>query len=117
MRQIPTKPIAALLAGLCLTLPVAASAQSQMAVLDYTCADARRLSVAFINAGDGSFAVLQDGGRLVTLEIAPSGSGARYLSDDGRMELFTKGNAATASLIGDEDIPLYRDCDGVAQAR
>lgn len=103
----------------CLTLPVASVAQApQMAVQAYECAAGRFLSVAFINAGDESFAVLQEAGRIVPLKVAPSGSGARYLSEDGGLELWTKGDTAMLTLLGgDAEIPLYRDCKGLDQAR
>lgn len=105
------------LCGAAAMFPAMALAQSDMAAVDYDCADNRALSVAYINAGEESFAVVQEAGHMVPMKIAMSGSGARYLSADDRLELWTKGPEAMLTLKGDADIPLYRDCVEAAQTR
>ncbi|MFV0408867.1 MAG: MliC family protein [Paracoccus sp. (in: a-proteobacteria)] len=94
---------------LCLSLP-AAWAQAEIFTVDYTCADNRTLQAAFINEGEANYAVLLDADRLVPMTIAQSGSGARYLSEDGKLELWTKGPEATLRRVGDEEVTLYQDC-------
>lgn len=103
-------------------LPGAALAQSsdapaEMFSVDYSCADDRRLQASFINAGEESFAVIHEAGRLVPMKIAISASGARYLSADERLELWTKGPEATLTLSGDDEVVLYKDCAEVPAAQ
>ena len=99
-------PILALL----VLLPAAAMAEGEMFSVEYQCADNRRLPVAFINAGEDSFAVIHEAGAMVPLKLAVSASGARYLSADEGLELWTKGAEATLTLLGENGTVLYRDC-------
>ena len=93
-----------------LSLPAAAMAQDAMFSVTYACADDRTLEASFINAGDESFAVIFEAGALVPMQIAESASGARYLSADEQLELWTKGPEATLTLLGENETVLYRDC-------
>ncbi|WBU63439.1 MliC family protein [Paracoccus aerodenitrificans] len=99
------------------SLAVAGSGMAETLAVTYDCADDRELQTVFVNSEEESHAVIYDAGRLVPLSIAVSGSGARYLSEDGRLEFWTKGPEAMLTLLGDENIPLYRDCRDAAQAR
>ena len=99
--------------ALSLILPAAAMAQTDMVEVTYQCASNRTLSAAFINAGEESFAVIFEGAALVPMQIAQSASGARYLSSDERLELWTKGPDATLTLKGETETVLYRDCTEV----
>ena len=96
--------------ALALSLPAAAMAQEAMMNVTYACANDRTLQASFINAGDESFAVIFEAGALVPLQIAESASGARYLSADEGLELWTKGPEATLTLLGENETVLYRDC-------
>ena len=96
--------------ALALSLPAAAMAQEAMMNVTYACANDRVLQASFINAGDESFAVIFEAGALVPLQIAESASGARYLSADEQLELWTKGPEATLTLLGENETVLYRDC-------
>lgn len=97
--------------ALILSLPAAAAmAQDAMMNVAYACADDRVLQASFINAGDESFAVVFEAGALVPMQIAKSASGARYLSADEALELWTKGPEATLTLLGENETVLYRDC-------
>ena len=98
--------IPALLCG----LPAAAFAQGDMQTVSYACANDASFQVAFINTGEDSFAVMQNGQDLVPMKIALSGSGARYLSEDGGLELWTKGPEATVSAFGETEAVLFDDC-------
>lgn len=66
-----------------------------MSRVSYACEGSKGFDAVFINAGEDSFAVLSLGLAPVPMGIAVSGSGARYLSGDGRLELWTKGPEAT----------------------
>ncbi len=103
--------------ALILSLPGAALAASSAAEVDYVCADGRGFQASFINAGDEAFAVIFEAGRLVTMKIAQSASGARYLSPDEKLELWTKGDGARVTLLGEEETVLYRDCREMVPAR
>ncbi len=96
--------------ALFLTLPAGAFAQDAMMNITYACANDRVLQASFINAGDESFAVIFEAGQLVPMQIAVSASGARYLSADEGLELWTKGPEATLSLLGETETVLYHDC-------
>ncbi|WBU60175.1 MliC family protein [Paracoccus albus] len=101
MRHLP------LLAAL--FLPATAFAESEMFTVNYVCPNDASFQVAFINAAEDSFAVMDIGDGLVPMQIAQSGSGARYLSEDAGLELWTKGSMATVS--GDEAASAsYKDC-------
>lgn len=93
-----------------LALPAAAFAQGDMQAVTYLCANDASFQVAYINTGDDSFAVMQNGEYLVPMKIAQSGSGARYLSEDGELELWTKGPEATVSAFGEVEGTVFEDC-------
>ena len=101
MRHLP------LLAAL--FLPTTAFAESEMFTVNYVCPSDASFQVAFINSGEDSFAVMDLGEQLVPMQIAQSASGARYMSEDAGLELWTKGPMATVS--GDEAASAsYKDC-------
>ena len=103
-------PILVAVPALVLSLPLGAAAQDAMMSVTYACANDRVLNASFINAGDESFAVIFEAGALVPMQIAESASGARYLSADEQLELWTKGPEATLTLLGEYETVLYRDC-------
>ncbi len=63
----------------------------------YLCERGVEVPVSYVNGGGDSVAVLHVEGRLVTLPIAPSASGARYAwpSDGSGYVWWTKGDEAT----------------------
>lgn len=103
-------PILVAVPALVLSLPLGAAAQDAMMSVTYACANDRVLNASFINAGDESFAVIFEAGALVPMQIAELASGARYLSADEQLELWTKGPEATLTLLGENETVLYRDC-------
>ncbi|TKW66602.1 MAG: hypothetical protein DI616_08860 [Paracoccus denitrificans] len=100
------------LPALLLCLPaMAAHAESKTFTRTYACPNDMAFQAAFINAGDESFAVVTSDGHLVPLTIAVSGSGARYVSADGAVELWTKGPAATLGVRGENgDVMQTEEC-------
>ncbi len=81
----------------------------------YLCDRGVEVPVSYVNADDGSVAVLHVEGRLVTLTIAPSASGARYAwpSDGSGYVWWTRGEEATLywrdGATGDE-VALLSGC-------
>ena len=81
----------------------------------YRCNRDVELPVAYVNAADGSAAVLQVEGRLITLLNEPAASGARYAwpSDGSGYVWWTKGDAATLYWHDGEtgtEAVLYAEC-------
>lgn len=98
------------LAAAALLLPAAAMAEISTDVVTYSCDNQRSLDVAYINAGEDSFAVMSEGGALVVLPIAVSASGARYLEESRQLEWWTKGDEGFLTQLGEPEIPLYQNC-------
>ncbi|MFD1881744.1 MliC family protein [Paracoccus pacificus] len=99
-----------LVAALMMTVPAAAMAQDAMSTVTFTCEGDNTFQASFINAGDDSFAVVYQDDTLIPMTIAESASGARYLSADGALELWTKGSEATLSRLGDKEEVIYKGC-------
>ncbi|MDO5643422.1 MAG: MliC family protein [Paracoccus sp. (in: a-proteobacteria)] len=75
----------------------------------YDCPEGRDFDAVFINAGGDSFAVVELAQLIQPLGIAVSGSGARYLSGDGQVEFWTKGDEATLTLYYDGTARVVHD--------
>ena len=78
----------------------------------YACEDDTAMEVVFLNTAAGSsLAVVATYAGLVPMQVAISASGARYLSADGVLQLWTKGDAADlVALEGDKETPLRSGC-------
>jgi membrane-bound inhibitor of C-type lysozyme len=81
----------------------------------YLCDRGVEVPVAYVNGAGDSVAVLHLEGRLITLPVGPSGSGARYAwpSDGSGYVWWTKGD--TAMLLWhdgatSEEVTLYAAC-------
>ncbi len=98
-------------------LALAAPASAGMDILGatYLCERGVEVPVSYVNGSDGSVAVLYVEGRLITLPIAISASGARYSlpSDGSGYVWWTKGETAMLywrdSATSDE-VTLYAEC-------
>ena len=104
-----------LAAALALLLAAPANAEPDLSGGTYLCDRGVTLPVSYINASDGSVVVLYVEGRLVTLPIGMSASGARYVwpSDGSGYVWWTKGDTATLSWHDGEsgtEQPLYAEC-------
>lgn len=76
MKSVPFALVLAAMAG-------AGHAAAPSVATVYLCDGGALLRVAYLNAGSGeSFAVVDWGGRLIPMEIAPAASGARYVAVD-----------------------------------
>lgn len=93
----------------------AAWAEPPVEAARYQCERGVEVQVVFVNAKEGSVAVLDIEGRLITLFAMPSASGVRYAwpSDGSGYVLLTKGDQATI-LWHDpnkaDDVPVYAQC-------
>lgn len=81
----------------------------------YLCDRGVTLPASYINTSDGSVAVLYVEGRLVTLPVGMSASGARYAgpSDGSGYVWWTRGDTATLYWQDGEsgtEQPLYAEC-------
>ena len=79
--------------------------------VSYACAGNKILHAVFVNtAGGSSFATILQQDELIPMQVAVSGSGARYVpvNVNQTYELLTKGDAAT--LYEDSDTVLAGDC-------
>lgn len=77
----------------------------------YACERGMMLDVVYVNTASGSsFAVVSQKDELIPMQVAVSGSGARYVpvNVNQTYELLTKGDAAT--LYEDSDTVLAGDC-------
>ncbi len=95
--------------------PVSVCAQPELTGGTYICDRGVELPVSYVNGGDGSVAVLYVEGRLITLPIGPSASGARYVwpSDGSGYVWWTKGDTATLYWhdgATSEEVTLYAEC-------
>ncbi len=88
---------AAVAAGIAAAVAAPALAEFDLRGGTYLCERGVEVPVSYVNGADGSVAVLHVEGRLVTLPIAPSASGARYAwpSDGSGYVWWTKGEEAT----------------------
>lgn len=93
------------------------SAGSTASQAIYVCERGVTIPATYITTSpDGAFAVLNVEGRQVTLAIARSGSGARYVSIDEEIgyRWHTKGDMAMLSYLAADDSAeeaiLLRDC-------
>ena len=96
-------------------LPLPAAAEFTTAGGTYLCDRGVELPVAYVNSAEGSAAVLQVEGRLITLLNEPAGSGARYVwpSDGSGYVWWTKGDSATLYWRDgekDTETVLYAEC-------
>lgn len=94
-------------------VPAAAFAGNSDSVsqVKYVCADNEVLDVVYINtAAGGSYAVLQQAGELIPMQIAKAASGANYtaIDPDYSYELQTKGQSAT--LVEGDNNPVLSNC-------
>ncbi len=108
-----TAPRLAAVAVLLLAAP--ANAAPDLSGGTYLCDRGVTLPASYINTGGGSVAVLYVEGRLVTLPIGMSASGARYVwpSDGSGYVWWTKGDTATLYWRDGEsgtEQPLYAEC-------
>jgi membrane-bound inhibitor of C-type lysozyme len=93
----------------------AADAQLDLKGGTYLCDRGVEVPVSYVNGADDSVAVLYLEGRLITLPVGPSGSGARYVwpSDGSGYVWWTKGDTATLlwrdGATGTEET-LYSGC-------
>lgn len=104
--------IAAALLGL---MPLPAAAELTTGGGTYICDRDVQVPVAYVNADDGSVAVLHVEGRLITLLNQPAASGARYAwpSDGSGYVWWTKGDSATLYWRDGEtasEATIYADC-------
>ena len=85
----------AVVAGIAAAAP--AFAEFDLQGGSYLCDRGVEVPVSYVNGADGSVAVVHVEGRLVTLPIAPSASGARYAwpSDGSGYVWWTRGEEAT----------------------
>lgn len=107
-RRLP----AAVLAGLAATVPAGAF---DLGGGTYLCERGVEVPVSYVNGAEGSVAVLHVEGRLVTLPVAPSASGARYAwpSDGSGYVWWTRGEEATLSWhdgATSEEVTLLAGC-------
>ena len=65
-------------AALLVAVPLDAKAELAMQSLTYICDRGVQMYATYVNASEGSAAILQVEGRQVAMELAISGSGARY---------------------------------------
>lgn len=105
--------VAALLPPLFLPLP--AFAELDLGGGTYLCDRGVELPVSYVNSVDGSVAVLYAEGRMITLLITESASGARYAwpSDGSGYVWWTKGETGTLSWhdgATSEEVTLYAEC-------
>ncbi|HQU67694.1 MAG TPA: MliC family protein [Albidovulum sp.] len=104
--------IAVCLLGL---MPFPAAAEFTTGGGTYLCDRGVEVPVAYVNADDGSVAVLHVEGRLITLLNEPAASGARYAwpSDGSGYVWWTKGDTATLYWRDGEtatEAVLYAEC-------
>ncbi len=101
-----------LLAG---CLPVSALAEIEVVTSTYRCERGVAIPVTYVNADEGTAAVLNVEGRQITLIQAVAASGARYAwpSDGSGYVWWNKGDAATLSWFDaekSEEAVLFADC-------
>lgn len=88
--------------------------QDDIQSVSYACAQDQTMEVVFLNTAEGnSYAVVMVEGELIPMQIAVSGSGARYLSigPQPTRQLWTaKGGADLVVLDGQAETPLRSDC-------
>jgi membrane-bound inhibitor of C-type lysozyme len=85
--------------------------ETQPFVLTYRCDDSQAIAVAypaFRDAASQPIRLAWQQNRYV-LYHAPSGSGARYLTRDGRYEWWTKGNEGSFAVPG-VNPPILANC-------
>ncbi|MGV6988247.1 MliC family protein [Testudinibacter sp. P80/BLE/0925] len=91
--------------------PAAQSPQSDSAIYKqrYSCKDNKVLEVVYMNAPDVNYAVINQGGEMIPMNIMPMASGANYASIDQHhaYKLYTKGNSA---FLEQDDKPVLSDC-------
>ncbi|MCA0272882.1 MAG: MliC family protein [Proteobacteria bacterium] len=96
-------------------MPLPAFAELTTGGGTYICNRDVEIPVAYVNADDGSIAVLHVEGRLITLYNEPAASGARYAwpSDGSGYVWWTKGDTATLYWRDgetDTEAVLYAEC-------
>lgn len=101
--------------ALSFALALPARAQLDLAGGTYRCDRGVEVPVSYVNGAEGSVAVLYLEGRLVTLPIGPSASGARYVwpSDGAGYVWWTRGDEATLywrDSATSQEVTLYADC-------
>ncbi len=92
-----------------------ASAQLDLTGGTYLCDRGVEVPVSYVNGADDSVAILYLEGRLITLPIGASASGARYVwpSDGSGYVWWTKGDAATLYWhdgATSQEVTLYAGC-------
>lgn len=90
---------------------VLAGSSDTVSQVKYVCADNDVLDVVYVNtAAGGAYAVLQQAGELIPMQIAPTASGANYaaIDSDYTYQLQTKGDSAT--LVEGDGKPVLSDC-------
>lgn len=92
-----------------------AAAQLELKGGTYLCDRGVEVPVSYINGAEDAVAVLHLEGRLITLPIGPSGSGARYVwpSDGSGYVWWTKGDEATLLWhdgATSQEVTLYAGC-------
>jgi membrane-bound inhibitor of C-type lysozyme len=105
--------LAAALGAFALAAPASAGMDTLGAT--YLCERGVEVPVSYVNGSDGSVAVLYVEGRLITLPIAISASGARYAwpSDGSGYVWWTKGETATLYWrdgATSEEVTLHAEC-------
>lgn len=96
-------------------MPLPAAAEFSTGGGTYLCDRGVEVPVAYVNAAEGSAAVLHVEGRLITLLNEPAASGARYAwpSDGAGYVWWTKGDTATLYWHDGakaDDAVLYAEC-------
>lgn len=80
----------------------------------YACEGGKTMEVVFLNTAAGnSYAVVMAEDQLIPMQIAPSGSGARYLAlgEQPTHQLWTaKGGGDLVALDGTQETPLRTGC-------
>lgn len=116
-RRGTNRPLpAAVAAGIAAAVAAPAFAGFDLQGGTYLCDRGVEVPVSYVNAAEGSVAVLHVEGRLVTLPIAPSASGARYAwpSDGSGYVWWTKGEEATLywhdGATSGEEVTLLSGC-------
>jgi membrane-bound inhibitor of C-type lysozyme len=106
--------VAALVAAISL-VALPAFGQLELKGGTYLCDRGVEVPVSYINGADDAVAVLYLEGRLISLPIGPSASGARYAwpSDGSGYIWWTKGDAAMLLWhdgATSEEVTLYSEC-------
>jgi len=75
-----------------------------------SCKDSKNLEVVFINAGNSSYAVINQMDEMIPMELMKMASGTNYqaISKNYTYKLYTKGK--TADLVEGDDKPVLSEC-------